>query len=401
MEPDADPASYNGEPIPSYRIDLSLPPEERYVRMAQEMGPRMRMLVPLFDFVVGIYIPWAWGKRSIRFLAWVFLRRVFSPEQTIEIKSIAKHVGCSLYLLVALNVLLDSLLGCTSGGVMTRADGKKENDDGYQPQQERMMHFRTLDWGMDELRSIICELEFVRSASPEPEKVLARTVTEDLSVSLNFRPNHNCSIISLRIHQLKVLLGFRPAIGSCLRDAILAEPLVMPQGHDSLRMTIERLNSIPTAPCYVILCDGITTAVIERDLKTNDVRSSREFIVHTNHDTDSAGSVRPGQDQRTKNGILSMEGWLEESEDRMNCLTKRWNSLRRRHDKKQQADGVRAGDLRPPVVREELLRKWMATYPITNECTHHSMIMDPKTCEIRWLERGVVNVGKEEIAEQK
>lgn len=141
------------------------------------MRPRMRMLVPLFDVVVGIYIPWAWGKRSVQFLAWVLLRRVFSPEQTAEIKSIAKHVGCSLYLLVALNVLLDSLLGCTSGGVMTRADEGKENDSGYQAQRARMIHFRTLDWGMDGLRSIICELEFVRSASSEPEKVVARTVT--------------------------------------------------------------------------------------------------------------------------------------------------------------------------------------------------------------------------------
>lgn len=198
-----------------------------------------------------------------------------------------------------------------------------------------------------------------------------------------------------------MLLGFRPAISSNLRDAILTDPLVLPQVHDSLRMTIERLNMIPSAPCYVILCDVTTTSVIERDLKTNEVRSSKEFIVQTNHDTDSVGSARPGQDQHQKSGILSMEGWLEESEDRISCLTKRWNSLRRRHEKKQQADGVTVGDLKPPVVREELLRKWMVTYPIMNECTHHSVIMDPKTCEIRWLERGVVDPGKEEMVEQK
>jgi hypothetical protein len=40
-----------------------------------------------------------------------------------------------------------------------------------------MMHFRTLDWGMDGLRSVLVVLEFVKRDSSEPEKVIARTVT--------------------------------------------------------------------------------------------------------------------------------------------------------------------------------------------------------------------------------
>jgi len=49
-----------------------------------------------------------------------------------------------------------------------RTEGKEE---------ERMLHFRTLDWGMDPLRSVLVVLEFVRSKSEEPEKVIARAVT--------------------------------------------------------------------------------------------------------------------------------------------------------------------------------------------------------------------------------
>jgi hypothetical protein len=40
-----------------------------------------------------------------------------------------------------------------------------------------MMHFRTLDWGMDGLRDVLVVLEFVRSESETPEKVLYRTVS--------------------------------------------------------------------------------------------------------------------------------------------------------------------------------------------------------------------------------
>lgn len=40
-----------------------------------------------------------------------------------------------------------------------------------------MLHFRTLDWGMDPLRSVLVQLEFVRSKSEDPEKAIARTVT--------------------------------------------------------------------------------------------------------------------------------------------------------------------------------------------------------------------------------
>jgi hypothetical protein len=71
-----------------------------------------------------------------------------------------------MYLLVALNTVLDLLMGCTSGAVRV-SDG--EGDEGV-----RMMHFRTLDWGMDVLRRVVVQLDFVE----KPEGgVFARSVT--------------------------------------------------------------------------------------------------------------------------------------------------------------------------------------------------------------------------------
>lgn len=164
------------EPIPIYRIDLSLPPEQRYIQVATELGPKMREITPLFDEVLSSFIPWSQLRHWVEWLASIFLWRVYSSEETKELRGIAKASGVALYIIITLNVLLDSLLGCTSGGVMTALD-KKGRRRAPGLEEERMLHFRTLDWGMDPLRTVVVQLEFVRSKSEEPEQVVARTVT--------------------------------------------------------------------------------------------------------------------------------------------------------------------------------------------------------------------------------
>jgi hypothetical protein len=164
------------EPIPIYRIDLSLPPFERYTQLATDFAPKMRDITPLFDEILASVIPWAFVRRFVEFLASIFLRRVYSDEETQELRGISKTSGLDLYLLVALNVHLDSLLGCTSGAVLVRDEKSRKRvmGDGG---DASMMHFRTLDWNMDELRSVLVVLEFVRSKSDKPERVIGRTIT--------------------------------------------------------------------------------------------------------------------------------------------------------------------------------------------------------------------------------
>lgn len=41
----------------------------------------------------------------------------------------------------------------------------------------RLLHFRTLDWGMDELRDLLVVLEFVDTSTDDPEHVIARSIT--------------------------------------------------------------------------------------------------------------------------------------------------------------------------------------------------------------------------------
>lgn len=176
---DISPSMSNPEmlPIPIYKIDLSLPPHLRYVAVATDFAPKMRSLVHLFDDILTSITPHRLIKRLIEIFAPIFLFRLFNAEETKELKGISKASGVKMFLLIALNVLLDSMLGCTSGGVTVapkkeKGKGKEEDDE-----EPRMMHFRTLDWGMDPLREVLVVLHFVRSASDEPDKVLARTVT--------------------------------------------------------------------------------------------------------------------------------------------------------------------------------------------------------------------------------
>jgi len=157
------------DPIPTYRIDLAVPPRERYAEVARDLSPQLRHTTPVFLELIQWFVPNRFIRAGIIGLMKLLLRRVYDDEETQEIKGIAAVSGIDLYLLVALNVLLDVLLGCTSGAARVKTDAGEENS--------RLLHFRTLDWSMDRLRELLVILEFVDSSSEEPRKVIARTVT--------------------------------------------------------------------------------------------------------------------------------------------------------------------------------------------------------------------------------
>jgi hypothetical protein len=152
------------------------------------------------------------------------------------------------------------------------------------------------------------------------------------------------------------------------------------------------MAQLPTSPCYLILCDGELTTVIEKELIGGRVRNSKEFIVHTNNDTKSENPVLPAQPEKSK--ILEMEVFIEESEDRRACFQKKWDCLMRRHEKwNETLENKETFELKPPMVREDRLREWVRAFPIMNECTHFACLMDAKTGTIRFLERGSEDAG--------
>jgi hypothetical protein len=135
---------------PTYRVDLSAPPEERYREICTDFKAYLGDIVPIYGDLLNLTA----APRVLDFLAKTLLRRVRSTEETKEIRGISKFTGVPLHLVVAFNTFLDLFSGCSSGGArVTDAGNGRENG---------VVHFRGLDWGMDPLRKLIICVDYVR-----------------------------------------------------------------------------------------------------------------------------------------------------------------------------------------------------------------------------------------------
>lgn len=426
-----------GEPPPVFRINLSLPPCKRYEELTLLYRDRMRSLRGLFDELIQSISPNI-PLKPVHWLARLFLRRLYTVEETEELRGISRVTDIDLYLLIALNTVLDLLMGCKSGGVRTT--------DGNSP--TKMLHFRTLDWLMDPLRDLIVQLEFVRD--DDPQKVLATSITyvgyvgvltgvrKGLSASLNFRPVHDTSRnFAFYSNHLLVLLGFRQSISSLLRQCIFS----FPSGSQARNPPLSTLSEIeanvpglPTTAAYFIFSDGARTVTMEKDYGTAVVRSSSSFIVVTNNDQDP-GSTPPeiiAEDKRRRHWGLSlvsnndemMIDLIEDSNERRECMQTKWDRevqrqmhLRERSERQKaergqinQPQGTRSSqrlrqrrEEKQETERQQLIESdcdspavaitpweaisWLTTPPILDETTHYATVMDPKEGKVVFARR--------------
>jgi beta subunit of N-acylethanolamine-hydrolyzing acid amidase len=428
--------------VPIHQIDLSLPPSSRYVALAELYQEQLRELMPLFNLLLrdcGVsqsLVP------LVHRIASLLLRRVASSEECLELRGISRVTKVPMYLLISFNVILDLLMGCTSGAALSL-----ENRD--PPSHSKMLHFRTLDWGMEPLRQVVVQLEFVKSASKTPERILARSLTyvgfvgvltavrPGLSLSLNYRPQHNALTwmenIRFRVHSLLVLLGRRQSISSLLRDCLFWNSSNGSETPPSLDHLAEDFPSKKSTAAYLIFSDGQSAITIEKDMVSGKVRRSRSFIVMTNHDLDPCPTV--AQAKKSKD-ISSLSGILGESVDRRACLLNKWTKkiekeqaknvsraksfsvtsasstgteagpMTRSRTRERNAVG-RAGSQIPKDVSTELthpevldfdvegratvtkteLRRWLTAWPTTNESTHFGAILDPTEGKVLWVRR--------------
>ena len=373
--------------IPRYVVDLSLPPAQRYRHVAEDFKCQIVSLPVLFDEVVQSIHPRI-SVNAVRSAAQLLLRRVHDKEQNEELKGIHNVTGVHMYMLVAFNVLLDLFMGCTSGGFQITP--KEE--------ESRMLHFRTLDWGMDALRQIVVHLDFIQySGGP----VYASSVTyvgyvgvltgvkKGLSMSLNFRPNHDAStrLANFRFyfHHLLVLFGFQPSISSVLRQMLLPRG-AMTQQHGASGQTLDSIQTslptLPTTAAYLIFCDGDKTITMEKDHHTAMVKSAEDFIAITNHDEAEELEPEKMKNERSKSNkalkVTGMTELAEESISRKHCTTRQWERSR----SKPSRPGSKA------ISRGlEKVTKLLKTYPITNEETHYAVVMDPKAGKVIWERR--------------
>ncbi|KAF2734345.1 hypothetical protein EJ04DRAFT_398278, partial [Polyplosphaeria fusca] len=386
---------------PVYIINLSLPPELRYVQVAKDHFDLITSLTVQFDELVErAGLP----KALMHFLARTFLRRLHSNEQTRELRGIQNVTGVPMYLLVAYNVLLDLLMGCTSGGVTVRepCSGGGRGKLG----RKKMMHFRMLDWDMDPLRQAVVQFDFTaRKGGPVIARVINYVgyvgvltgVRVGLSASLNFRPyKNNLETEFKRVwmrsfwHILLVLTGFRPSISSRLRDLFI--PRTRHQGlfgrisraampSQNLTDVAQDFSSMKSSSCYLVFCDGSETLLLEKDHNTAKAMRSDSFIAVTNHDVsyDDAATVEAKQIAVASTSLLGtgMEEILAESAGRKEVLTRKWT--RHAHKSRSRASGL--------WLKVEDVQEWISEYPVTNEQTHFATIMDPTEGNIVWTRR--------------
>ncbi|KAG0043764.1 hypothetical protein BGZ83_011062 [Gryganskiella cystojenkinii] len=368
------PGRKKGRVVPKFTIDLSLAPEDRYTLVAVDLRETVEnsSLPLLFDTILN-GVGFGLG-RLLRAVAPVILQRLYTDEETAEIRGISRAIGLPMHLLVAFNVLLDLLLGCTSGGLRVDEPG----------QESRILHMRTLDWGMDQLRELTVELDFVRYPGGP---VVATTVTylgyvgvltgvrKGLSISLNFRPHHDRSTwatrIAFRWHQAMVVLGFRQSISSVLRHILLDPEL--PQSNqdddwdesdalseDSSRSNEEEtdqvdmcailsaLSSSQSTAAYLIFCTPEQVTIVEKDHRKASVRQSNEFLVAYNHDVADESIPPQIQKQDLKDVIGSMTDLVAWSLDRKGRVDKEW--------KKRVRAGGRLTDQHNAVTLQDIMQ---------------------------------------------
>jgi hypothetical protein len=141
--------SDDSEP-PLYTIDLDLPPESRYAEMCNDYKDEMGELAKIYDEILST-TPF---PRFFGFLGRNLLRKVYSKDETEEIRAISKASRIPIHRVVAYNTFLDLFSGCMSGGVQTKRKVGANTTTS-------MLHFRNLDWEMNPLRNMIIRVEYL------------------------------------------------------------------------------------------------------------------------------------------------------------------------------------------------------------------------------------------------
>jgi len=147
--------------IPTYTLDLDLPPRERWKHILANYPNIHPMVMSLISQALdGIGVP-AFTKPLMKVLASAMMTKLANEELNEEVKGISEVSGCPMWALVFYNVCYDFMAGCSSGGI--RAMG----EDG----KEEMFHYRNLDWHMEETRETTIKVIYTRGGKSVLEAI--------------------------------------------------------------------------------------------------------------------------------------------------------------------------------------------------------------------------------------
>ena len=146
--------------IPSYTLNLDLPPSERWKHIIPDYPNLHSQILSVVSQALDETVPQV-TKPLFRLLLSSTLSRLASDEMTEELLGISEVSGTPMWALVAQNIAYDFMAGCSSGGVKTVGDGGREE----------MFHFRNLDWNMEEMRQTTIQVNYMRGGKTVLEAI--------------------------------------------------------------------------------------------------------------------------------------------------------------------------------------------------------------------------------------
>src|SRR2546423_3053596 len=146
--------------IPSYSLDLDLPPRQRWKHIIANLPNLPSMVMSLVSQILDSEAPKI-AHPVLRLLMSTILTKLSSKELTEELQGISEVSGCPMWALVAYNIGYDFMAGCTSGGIKIVGENAKE----------QMFHYRNLDWHMEETRQTTIKVNYIRGGKTIMEAI--------------------------------------------------------------------------------------------------------------------------------------------------------------------------------------------------------------------------------------
>jgi len=261
--------------IPTYQINLDLPPEVRWNNVIDDYKDKLKDSLGEINELIN-QIAGALGKTVINIAN--IMVKLYKLTGSImyldELKSISKRAEIPFERLVLMQLCYEWCSACTSIG-MNIGD------------EEKNMHFRTMDWALPTLEKLTVNLDFYRNGELLFKSVswvgcvgiMTGMVPGEYTIALNYRRCSNAfhkSILGV--------IGLKWPVSYLIRHTL-----------ETNTKTDQALRILGTAklvsPCYLTVCSANgKTYVLHRGKSNLDkLRVSERFLIQTNKDDPEDG----------------------------------------------------------------------------------------------------------------
>jgi hypothetical protein len=251
----------------SYRINLDLPPSQRWISLLTAYRHELNDAIPKFRELINNMFGIALVPAHFAINTTKFFGGVLYAD---EIKSIADFVNIPFEDILLLQLCYELNSCCTS--VVTRVSNEKS-------------FFRTMDWPLDFLNKLTVDLEFVKSNRVVFKAtswigyvgIATATAQGKFSVAMNFRLTKDRTLSNI-LSNVYALLNMKWPVGYLIREVCTSECSYN-------KMLIDFCKASVVSPCYLTICPANDSKpfVITRDPEAYEIHEE-DYVIQTNCD---------------------------------------------------------------------------------------------------------------------